>query len=208
MPRTLRSAGALAAFLFLVPSLAHADEPKDAEVEARPHAVSIAVAPYLGVAGGSRSYLTVGLEGMLALDALRAGVFAEASQEVFGATVGTTGGFFGVGARSEDEHVEVLFALEGGYHRYSGLGDDLFARTVSGGAASLGFGGVRGGVTYRFGKSRRIGLGLLAFARSDFGHSDVSVTTSGGLFTSTTTTKNVSAGDQTVGAALRLDVSF
>lgn len=210
MPRTLPFAGALLA-LFVVATTgtaraAAADAP-DAPEEA-PSTTAITPSFYVGALTGRDNFFNVlGVDGTLAVQHLRVSAFAEVGGEVFGPSVGTVGGTVGVGTLPH-ARFDASLGVEAGVHHYFGLGDDLFRRTVSGGTADLPFAGVRASATWYFGRSRRVGLGVVGFARADLAHRTVATTSYGGLLEYRTNHSLEHAGWANAGAAVRLAVSF
>lgn len=208
MPRTLPFAGALVLLALATTHSARAEEIDTVATSTSP-SVSVRPSAYLGLlAGPGNGWALVGLETMVLVENLRLGGFAEAGSQVFGGNVATFGGTVGIGSRPDAGPLDFFLGIEGGTHHYSRLGDDLFATTVAGGSATLPFAGARATATYYFGKSRRFGLGLTAFARADLTTRDVATTTTGGLLETHTDSHLERAGFQNAGAALRFAVAL
>ncbi|MBL8721546.1 MAG: hypothetical protein JNL79_36505 [Myxococcales bacterium] len=208
MPRTLPFAGALVLLVLASTHSARADE-LDVVAPSPSPSVSVRPSAYLGLLSGrNNGWSVLGLETMVLVDNLRLGGFAEVGSQVFGGNVATFGGTVGIGSRPDAGPLDFFLGVEGGTHHYSKLGDDLFATTIAGGSATLPFAGARATATYYFGKSRRFGLGLTAFARADLSTREVATTTTSGFFENRTESHLERAGFQNVGAALRFAVAL
>jgi len=209
MPRTLPFAGALVLLALASTHSARAEEIDAVATAAPSPSLSVRPSAYLGLLGGpGNGWSVLGFETMVLVDNLRLGGFAEAGSQVFGGNVATFGGIVGIGSRPDAGALDFFLGIEGGTHHYSKLGDDLFSSTVVGGSATLPFAGARATATYYFGKSRRFGLGLTAFARADLSTREVATTTTGGFFENRTESHLERAGFQNVGAALRFAIAL
>ncbi len=201
MPRTSSFAGALFALsLTTLAATGRADEVVDQPSPAARVPVTIGFGAYAGGMGGTGAASVLGVDAIVAVDSLRVGGFAETSSfDLFGKYALGTAGVFGVGVTSGDGAIDAMVGLEAGAHFYRAVGNGIFNHPN--GEATLLFGGARASLEYRFGKSRRFGLGLLAFARSDFGQRAAHSASDPSHVVGT-------VGEQSVGAALRFGVAF
>ncbi len=197
----------------LVPSVAQASEfatdtTASANVEStHVQPTTVAISPYLGLGvGEKKSWMTLGIDAVASYKFLRVGALGETSGGVFGSELYTLGAVVGVGTSELDDHLEANLGVEGGAHFYRRLGDHLFSSNVSGGSADLPFAGIRASLTYRFGKSRVFGLGVLGFVRTDLGHAAADATVDS--WGDGKSTEKITAGESSYGAALKLSLAF
>ncbi|MBL8715845.1 MAG: hypothetical protein JNL79_07600 [Myxococcales bacterium] len=158
---------------------------------------------YAGGLAGTQAGTVLGIDAVVAFESLRVGGSVETSSfDLHGRYLLGAAGVFGVGVTSSDGAIDGMVGLEGGVHTYRGVGNGSERRPN--GEATLLFGGARASVEVRFGDHRRFGLGLLGFARSDFGQRAAYAAA-----TATEPRRVVgSVGEQSVGAALRFGVTF
>ncbi|MBK7399244.1 MAG: hypothetical protein IPJ34_23985 [Myxococcales bacterium] len=165
--------------------------------------VVASVGAYAGGLAGTKAGTVLGIDAIVAFDSLRLGGALETSSfDLHGGYLLGAAGVFGVGLTSSDRAIDGMVGLEGGVHAYRGVGNG--SESHPNGEATLLFGGARASLEVRFGDRRRFGLGVLGFARSDFGQREAYAAA-----TATEPRRVVgSVGEQSLGAALRFGVTF
>lgn len=201
-PRAFASAS-LALSLAALATRGHAEDVVDQPSTKARVPVAATFGAYGGGLAGTKTGTVLGIDAVVAFDSLRVGGSVETSSfDLRGRYLLGAAGVFGVGLTSSDGAIDGMVGLEGGVHTYRGVGNGSDIRPN--GQATLLFGGARASVEVRFGERRRFGLGVIGFARSDFGQREAYAAA-----TATEPRRVVgSVGEQSVGAALRFGVTF